>query len=71
MKLWYSRAFGPLRNIMNITMSFTKQSTIQTECKYFVELTYEMFPEIQEEFPDLYFKKTELIELMERVYVDD
>lgn len=50
MKLWYSRAFGPLRNIMTVTWSFRPGTAVRTASRYFVDLTYEIFPELEEEF---------------------
>ena len=51
-KLWYARAFGHLRNIMNISLSFTPPvSDVQpNKLTFLVKLQYEMFPEMVEEF---------------------
>ncbi|MFO0117625.1 MAG: hypothetical protein ACK521_08425 [bacterium] len=51
MKLWYNRAFGPLRNVMTMTFYFSPGSSIKMQARYFVELMYEPFPEMEEEFP--------------------
>jgi hypothetical protein len=66
MLLWYSRAFGPLRNMMNISVDFSFDKVkdgVKTHAKFFCELTYTMFPEVQEEYPELHFEQKELIEL--------
>jgi hypothetical protein len=46
-KLWYDRAFGPSRNVMNIRFRYAPPpDKAKTVARYFVELNYDMFPEI-------------------------
>ena len=67
MKLWYNRAFGPLRNVMTMTFYFSPGSSIKMQARYFVELMYEPFPEMEEEFPEgTRFAKTEIFEMAEQ-----
>lgn len=51
-KLWYDQAFGPLRNLMKIELSFTPPADQVAVGKYafFATITYTMFPELHEEF---------------------
>ena len=51
-KIWYDRAFGPLRNIMKVALSFTPTPDIVQPGKFqlFAKLNYSMFPEMKEEF---------------------
>ena len=51
-RLWYARAFGHLRNIMKIELSFTPPTTdVQpNKLTFLVKLNYEMYPEMVEEF---------------------
>jgi len=51
-KLWYDRAFGSLRNMMKIELSFTPppEEIPPGKFKFLVKLNYEMFPEMIEEF---------------------
>lgn len=51
-KLWYDRAFGSLRNIMKIQLSFTPppEQVIPGKFLFLAKIHYEMFPEMTEEF---------------------
>jgi len=65
MKLWYSRAFGPLRNIMTISWSLRPGPKFITKTRFFIDLTYEMFPELEAEFGQNYMPRHQLIEMQE------
>ena len=67
MAQWYSRAFGEERNIMNIQITFSPGTAIKMQARYFVELTFEPFPEMEEEdFPSwLRWQKHQIIEMEE------
>jgi hypothetical protein len=72
MKLWYNRAFGPLRNIMTMRFRFSPGSSVKMQARYFVELSYEPFPEMEEEFPaGTKFAKIEIFEMFEQADEDD
>ena len=64
-KTWYDRAFGPLRNIMKVELSFTPTPEIVTPGKFqlFAKLNYTMFPEMREEFKEEDYALNELIPL--------
>ena len=51
-KLWYDRAFGPLRNIMRVELSFTPPpaDVPPNKFQFFAQVGYNMFPEMREEF---------------------
>ena len=51
-KLWYNRAFGHLRNIMKIDITFVPRPDLVPLNKFtfFVTVNYTMFPEMEEEF---------------------
>ena len=54
-KLWYDRAFGPLRNMMKVELSFTPPPADVTPGTviFFAKINYAMFPEMKEgEFKD-------------------
>ena len=63
MKLWYDRAFGPQRNIMRISCIFRPGDTIKMDPVVFVELHYDMFEEMQDEFDKEEYPKVELLEM--------
>lgn len=66
-KLWYDRAFGHLRNIMRIKLIF-RPPTSQIEpgvFNFFAQITYEMFPEMADEFDPEAFQTSELIQMEE------
>ena len=51
-KLWYDRAFGSLRNMMKIELSFTPPSDQVPPGKFLIvaKILYDIFPEMVEEF---------------------
>jgi len=53
-KLWYDRAFGALRNMMKIELSFTPPGDQVPAGKFIflVKIKYTMYPEMVEEFGD-------------------
>jgi len=68
-KLWYDRAFGPLRNIMKVELSFTPppHDVPGGKFKFFAKVNYQMFPEMLEEFkqedPEIMKYSTQFIEM--------
>lgn len=64
---WYSRAFGEERNIMSLQFTFSPGTAIKMQARYFVELTFEPFPEMEDEdFPSwLRWQKHQVIEMEE------
>ena len=49
-KLWYDRAFGSLRNMMKIELSFTPPDIPPGRFAFIAYVNYQMFPELEEEF---------------------
>ena len=51
-KLWYDRAFGALRNLMKIELSFTPPTSQVPAGKYlfFAQIDYTIFPELVDDF---------------------
>jgi hypothetical protein len=76
--LWYSRAFGPKRNLMSLSFKFQPLEGLKmTKYEFAVMLKYHMFEEMEEEFKDkgfepemLFIMKDELsdLDLIEWVY---
>lgn len=67
-KLWYDRAFGELRNIMRIKFLFNPPAgAISTDNKskyvFRVRLTYNIFPELADEFSSERYPQESYIEL--------
>lgn len=51
-RIWYDRAFGPSRNMMNIRVVFRPpvDKVKKNMFEFFIKFGYSMFPEMQEEF---------------------
>jgi len=63
-KLWYNRAFGPLRNMMKITLIFRPGDKVTPgRFHFFAKINYAMFPEMSEEFHEGDFPASELYQL--------
>ena len=64
-KLWYNRAFGPLRNIMTIKIRFRPpvDKVAPKKFNFFAKINYTMFPEMGEEFSERDFPVSELYKL--------
>ncbi len=53
-ELWYQRAFGKMRNMMSVELSFTPPAENFPPGKFmfFAKLNYKIFEELKEEFKD-------------------
>jgi hypothetical protein len=77
-ELWYSRAFGPKRNLMNVSFKFQPLEGMKfTKYQFAVAVNYQMFEEMQEAFrgkgfdPEMLFVMQDEIsdlDLMEGIY---
>ena len=64
MKIWYERAFGSQRNLMSLSFKYLPPALPKhVTPRVFVELQYNMFPEMMEEFNASDYKNKELLEL--------
>lgn len=61
-KQWYDRAFGPLRNIMEIKLLFrpTAEKVKPGVWHFYAKIAYSMFPEMSEEFSEANYPANEL-----------
>ena len=61
-KLWYDRAFGPLRNIMKIKLLFRPpvEKVKPNMWHFFAKVNYTMFPEMGEEFDVNHYPTSDL-----------
>ena len=66
-KLWYERAFGPLRNMMKITLTFRPPPDKVQPGKllFFAKVNYQMFPEMKMEFKEENYPQSHLYQIEE------
>lgn len=64
-KLWYDRAFGPLRNIMEIKLLFRPpvDKVKPNVWHFFAKIGYTMFAEMSEEFNEADYPANDLYQL--------
>ena len=64
-KLWYDRAFGPLRNVMKIKILFRPPTdkVKPGQWLFFAKVNYSMFPEMKGEFNEDDYPTSDLHQL--------